>query len=181
MLSGQSKKVEEICRELGISDVTYYKWRKEYGGMDVDPTKKLKKLEVKNARLKRMIAGLTLQEKVLRDAVEGNFEALNGIDVVWRVSAGVTECRSVVRVLRVNSHPLHGAAAQQVRILFGTSIWKSINSGISRSALMKILALISKRVTPAGVGTAHICDESFGQDTASPAGADCWPVAASSS
>ena len=72
-LSGQGKNIEEICRELGISDVTYYKWREEYGGMDLNQAKKLKKLKVENARLKRMIADLTLQEKILKDAVEGDF------------------------------------------------------------------------------------------------------------
>lgn len=73
VLSGQGKSVEEICRELGVSDATYYKWRKEYGGMGVSQAKRLKELEAENARLKRVVADLTLDKQILKDAAEGNF------------------------------------------------------------------------------------------------------------
>ena len=73
VLLSQSKKTEEACRALGISDATYYKWRREYGGMDVSQAKKLKHLELENARLKRLIADLELDNRVLKDAAEGNF------------------------------------------------------------------------------------------------------------
>ena len=73
VLSGQCKSVEEICRELGVSDATYYKWRKEYGGMGVSQAKRLKELESENARLKRVVADLTLDKQILKDAAEGNF------------------------------------------------------------------------------------------------------------
>ena len=73
VLLDQGKKTEEACRALGISDATYYKWRREYGGMDVSQAKKLKHLEVENARLKRLIADLELDNRVLKDAAEGNF------------------------------------------------------------------------------------------------------------
>ena len=72
VLSGQGKSIEAICRELGISDVTYYKWRKEYGGMQVSQAKRLKELEAENARLKRVVADLTLDKQILKDAAEGN-------------------------------------------------------------------------------------------------------------
>lgn len=73
VLSGQGKSVDEICRELGVSDATYYKWRKEYGGMQVSQAKRLKALETENARLKRVVADLTLDKQILKDAAEGNF------------------------------------------------------------------------------------------------------------
>ena len=73
VLSGQGKSVEEICRALGVSDATYYKWRKEYGGMGVSQAKRLKALEAENARLKRVVADLTLDKQILKDAAEGNF------------------------------------------------------------------------------------------------------------
>ena len=72
VLSGQGKGVDEICRELGVSDATYYKWRKEYGGVQVSQAKRLKALEAENARLKRVVADLTLDKQILKDAAEGN-------------------------------------------------------------------------------------------------------------
>ena len=73
VLSGQGKNVEEICRELGVSDATYYKWRKDYGGMGVIQAKRLKALESENARLKLVVADLSLDKQILKDAAEGNF------------------------------------------------------------------------------------------------------------
>ena len=72
-MSGQGKPVEQICRELGVLDATYYKWRKEYGGMGVDQAKKLKDLEAENARLKRVVANLSLDNQILKDVALGNF------------------------------------------------------------------------------------------------------------
>ncbi len=73
VLSGQGQKVEQICRELGISDATYYKWRKDYGGMGVTQAKRLKELEAENVRLKRVVADLSLDKQILKDAASGNF------------------------------------------------------------------------------------------------------------
>ena len=73
VLIGQGKGVAEMCREVGISDVTYYKWRKEYGGMNVSQAHRLKELEKENARLKRAVADLTLDKLILKDVAEGNF------------------------------------------------------------------------------------------------------------
>lgn len=71
MLSGQGKTVEQICREHGVSDATCYKWRKEYGGMD--QARRLKELEAENARLKRVVADLSLDNQILKDVASGNF------------------------------------------------------------------------------------------------------------
>lgn len=73
VLSGQGQSVEQICRALSISDATYYKWRKSYGGMEIDQAKRLKMLETENMRLKRVVADLTLDKQILKDAAEGNF------------------------------------------------------------------------------------------------------------
>ena len=73
VMLAQEKSIAEVCRELGISDATYYKWRKAYGGMKVDQAKRLKELERENVRLKRAIADLTLDKLILKEAAEGNF------------------------------------------------------------------------------------------------------------
>ena len=68
---GQS--IAHFCRKLGISDQTYYKWRKEYGGMKVDQARRLKELEVENSRLKKLVADLTLDKDILKEAASKNF------------------------------------------------------------------------------------------------------------
>ena len=68
----QGKSIVMVCKELCISDATYYKWRKEYGGMQISQAKRLKDLETENNRLKRAVADLTLSNLILKDAAEGN-------------------------------------------------------------------------------------------------------------
>jgi putative transposase len=69
----QGKSVIQICREIGISEQTYYRWRKEYGGMKVTQARRLKDLEKENTRLKRAVAELTLDKLILHEALEGNY------------------------------------------------------------------------------------------------------------
>jgi putative transposase len=64
------KKVEDICRELGINRNTFYNWRKKYAGMDAQQLKRLKELEEENRRLKQMYADLSLDHRILKDIVE---------------------------------------------------------------------------------------------------------------
>ena len=71
VLLGQGKTHEAVCRELGISDATFYKWRQKYGGMQVNQAKKLKQLETENARLKQLVADQALDNKILKEVVEG--------------------------------------------------------------------------------------------------------------
>jgi putative transposase len=61
-----------VC-EIGVTDHTYYRWRREYGGLNLDQARRLKKLEQENARLKRTIADLALDKQILKEAAEGNF------------------------------------------------------------------------------------------------------------
>ena len=64
------RKAEDICRELGISTVSFYKWKQRYGGLEVQDLKRLKELEEENFRLKKMFANLSLVHEALKDAVE---------------------------------------------------------------------------------------------------------------
>ena len=61
------KSVSIACREAGISDQSYYRWRKEYGGLDLDHARRMKDLEKENGRLKRLVADLSLEKQVLKD------------------------------------------------------------------------------------------------------------------
>jgi putative transposase len=69
----QGEKVKGICRSLGITEQTYYRWRKDYGGMKVSQARRLKELEKENSRLKKAVAELTLDKLILKEALEGNF------------------------------------------------------------------------------------------------------------
>lgn len=73
VLLAQGRTVGEVCRQIGVSEQTYYRWRKEYGGLKVDQAKRLKDLEAENARLKRAVADLTLDKLILKEAAEGNW------------------------------------------------------------------------------------------------------------
>lgn len=65
--------VVHACREAGISDQSYYRWRKEYGGMKMDQAKRYKELEQENARLKKLVADLSLDNAMLKEISKGNF------------------------------------------------------------------------------------------------------------
>ena len=69
----QGKTVAETIRLLGISDVSYYRWRKEYGGMTTSQVKRLKELEKENQRLRKAVSDLTLDKLILQEAAKGNF------------------------------------------------------------------------------------------------------------
>jgi len=72
-LINQGKTVPISCKECGISDSTYYKWRRQYGGLDVSQAKELKRLKEENGRLKRAIADLTLDKLILNEALSGKY------------------------------------------------------------------------------------------------------------
>jgi len=73
VLQSQGMTIGEASRKLGISEQTYYRWRKEYGGMRVDQARRLKELEKENVRLKKLVADLSLDKDILKEAVRGNF------------------------------------------------------------------------------------------------------------
>ena len=69
----QGRTVGEICRGFGISEQSYYRWRREYGGMEVSQAHRLKELERENARLKKLVADQALDNAILKEVAEGNF------------------------------------------------------------------------------------------------------------
>ncbi len=73
ILLQQGATIAAISKKIGVSGRTYYRWRKEYGGLRVDQAKKLKDLEKENARLKKLVADLSLDKAILKEAAEGNF------------------------------------------------------------------------------------------------------------
>ncbi len=70
---GKGKKVPEVCKTLGITGQTYYRWRQKYGGMQPEMAKQLKALEKENARLKKMVAEQALDMEILKEAAKGNW------------------------------------------------------------------------------------------------------------
>jgi len=73
VLLSQGLTVGEASRKLGITEQTYYRWRREYGGMRVEQAKRLKELEKENSRLKKLVADITLDNAILKEAARGNF------------------------------------------------------------------------------------------------------------
>lgn len=73
ILLGQGKTVGEVIRQLGVNKVTYYRWRREFGGMKVEQAKRLKELEKENGRLKRLLADAELDKAILKEAASGNW------------------------------------------------------------------------------------------------------------
>ncbi len=72
VMLGQGASVAEVCRKIAVSDVTFSRWRKEFGGMRVDQAKRLKDLELENVRLKKLVADLSLDKAILKEAAQGN-------------------------------------------------------------------------------------------------------------
>lgn len=71
--TANGKMTPQACKKVGITEQTYYRWRKEYGGLQVDQARRLKELEQENAKLKRLVAELSLDKLVLKDIASGNF------------------------------------------------------------------------------------------------------------
>ena len=70
---GQGRTAGQACKSAGITEQTYYRWRKEYGGLEINQAQRLKKLEQENARLKKMVADLSLDKAILNEALKGNY------------------------------------------------------------------------------------------------------------
>jgi len=73
VLSAQDQSVAEAIRSIGVTEVTYYRWRSEYGGLKGDQVKRLKELEADNTRLRRAVSDLTPEKLILKEAASGNF------------------------------------------------------------------------------------------------------------
>ena len=73
VLQSKGETIAEVVRQLGVSEMTYYKWRKEYGGLRVDQAKQLKELEHENSQLRKVVADLTIDNSILKEAARGNY------------------------------------------------------------------------------------------------------------
>ena len=73
ILLSQDNALAVVWKKIGVSDCTYYRWRREYGGLRIEQARKLKSLEKENARLKKLVADLSLDNAILKEATEGNF------------------------------------------------------------------------------------------------------------
>ena len=73
VLMAQGKSAALACKDAGVSQQSYYRWRKEYGGLEIDQAKRMKDLERENQRLKRLVADLSVEKQVLKDIASGNF------------------------------------------------------------------------------------------------------------
>lgn len=73
ILLAKGQTVTEICRQMGVSDQTYYRWKNEYGGLKIDQAKRLKQLEAENTRLRKVVTDLTIDNQILKEAARGNF------------------------------------------------------------------------------------------------------------
>ena len=73
VMTGQGTSMMDAIRSIGVTEVTYYRWRSEYGGMKLDQVKRLKELEVENGRLRKAVSDLTLDKLILKEAARGNF------------------------------------------------------------------------------------------------------------
>ena len=72
VLLGQGVSLGEVCRRIGVTRQTYYRWRREYGGLRTDQAQRMKQLEKENARLKKLVADLSLDKQILQEAASGN-------------------------------------------------------------------------------------------------------------
>ena len=73
VLIAQGSKIPDVVRTLGVTQVTYYRWRREFGGLQTDQVKRMKDLELENQRLRRAVSDLTLDKLILAEAARGNF------------------------------------------------------------------------------------------------------------
>ena len=73
VLVSQGQNIADAIRQIGVSEVTYYRWRQEYGGLKTEQVKRLKELEQENSRLRRAVSDLTLDKLILQEAARGNF------------------------------------------------------------------------------------------------------------
>jgi transposase-like protein len=73
VLIAQGSKIPDVVRTLGVTQVTYYRWRREFGGLQTDQVKRMKDLELENQRLRKAVSDLTLDKLILAEAAKGNF------------------------------------------------------------------------------------------------------------
>jgi transposase-like protein len=94
VLVSQGRSVAEAVRSIGVTQFTYYRWRKEFGGLKTDQVKRLKELETENERLRKAVSDLTLEKLILREAASGNFSAPLAAGPALSMSGRSSACRN---------------------------------------------------------------------------------------
>ena len=107
VLVGQGMVRVDAIRQVSITEQTYYRWRKQYGGMGTDQLKELKKVQKENEQLRRAVADLTLDKQILTEAARGNFKALHvGVNVLIKCVTSLVSLNAGLVVYLVNIVPL---------------------------------------------------------------------------
>jgi len=78
VLTSRGQSMADAIRQIGVSEVTYYRWRQEFGGLKIEQVKRLKELELENIRLRKVVSDLTLDKLILQEAARGNFFSIRG-------------------------------------------------------------------------------------------------------
>jgi putative transposase len=113
VLTSQGKSVSEAVRSIGVTEVTYYRWRQEFGGLKTDQVKRMKELEAENARLRRAASDLTLDKMILAEAAKGNFQAPRVAALALIMFGPSWKCPSAGSAACSDSIVRHSAAFQQ--------------------------------------------------------------------
>src|SRR4029079_6489247 len=109
VMTGQGTSMADAVRSIGVTEVTYYRWRSEYGGMKLDQVKRLKELEVENGRLRKAVSDLTLEKLILKEAAKENFYAPRAGGLASNRCGRSCRYRSAARVRRWGSIALRNA------------------------------------------------------------------------
>jgi putative transposase len=112
VLVSQGVPVADAVRQIGVTEVTYYRWRQEYGGLKLDQVKRLKELELENGRLRKAVSDLTLDKLILKEAARGNYRALRGAGPALRMSGRFCRSPSVAPVRRSANTGRHNARSR---------------------------------------------------------------------
>ena len=134
--TGKGLAVLDSCRKLGITEQTYYRWKKEYGGLRVDQAKRLKGLEQENLRLKRIVADQALDLSILKEVAAGHFYARPADAKPWSTPSPCSVCRSAGRVWQsASSGPPIGMCCSRIPIASGcaseSSPWPKRTGGMA--------------------------------------------------
>ena len=109
VLISQGQDIADVIRQIGVSEVTYYRWRQEYGGLKTEQVKRLKELEMENGRLRKAVSDLTLDKLILQEAARGNFSAPRAAAPVSSTFKLTCMSPSVAPVRRSGSIARHSA------------------------------------------------------------------------
>ena len=140
VLTSQGRSVAEAIRSIGVSEVTYYRWRQEFGGLKSGQIKRLKELETENTRLRRAVSDLTLDKLILQEAARGNYFSIRGSSVNSRLtSTSIAVLGGPVELLllsEIGQTPSHDGIRRRRRSHLSRALraaWRSSFHGLTHS------------------------------------------------